>query len=464
MEGPGDEELFRSVARRVSGGDTFPRAVVRFEDVGLEDVSLMGGFTPFTDRDWTGAPSRTRSGRPYGNASGDTQEAKSPAASGDRDDGSGDGPRGASPGVKTVVADDRDRRLAEAERLAVAANDSPAAERQRQVWRSVEYPSLKKKLGQGSYGVVYEVGGMAVKPSCTNLPACLERQGQPVKENGPIWRVYSGEAVVGRNLTEQVPHPNVVRTELVNASNPEQDADVIEDGYDSANVTSELLEKWSSPEGLALGDMENWMKRLDGREQVRDWIPYIVAQVAHALHTIRRRFPSFRHNDLHTGNVFLSTWGSNDRNYRIGDAGFTVPVGCPRAVIIDFGVVTAKYDKELQAIDTASDALDWLDLYQISDEPSQWYDMLVFLADIQIFYGGELPVLSQVVDSLGTAYTGSRVQRRQAVRRTRGRGPDVITLYGDEPREIRPAKEFYEALDAQAGSFDAWLEKYVETL
>lgn len=342
------------------------------------------------------------------------------------------------------------------------------ASSQRRVWRLVDYDALveENKLGQGSYGVVYNVRGEAVKPSCTDYQACLGLQGKPVKEGGPIWRVYSGEAVVGRNLTEKVPHRNVVRTEQVEASNPEQDLEVIRDGYDSANVTSELLKKWESAEGRALGDMENWMKDAEGREDVRRFIPHIVIQIAHALHSIRKRFPSFRHNDLHTGNVFLSTWKEGQSKvYEIGGVTHTVPDDCPRAVMIDFGVVTAKEDPEVRAIDTARDALDWLDLYQITDNPSQWYDILVFLADIQTWYGDEdLPIFRQVVDGLNPAWRGRELRRQHRVSRRARRGglPDNIdlVLYGDEPREIRPDRRFYEHLDANY-SFDDWLRRYI---
>jgi hypothetical protein len=68
------------------------------------------------------------------------------------------------------------------------------------------------------------------------------------------------------------------------------------------------------------GDFRKWIKKVATRIKEDDMID-IIRQVLGTLVTIQYKYPDFRHNDLHTGNIFIDDTGNR-----------------PRAAIADFGL------------------------------------------------------------------------------------------------------------------------------
>ena len=68
------------------------------------------------------------------------------------------------------------------------------------------------------------------------------------------------------------------------------------------------------------GDLRTWIKKVATRVKEEDLID-IIRQVLGTLVTIQAKYPDFRHNDLHAGNIFIDDTGNR-----------------PRAAIADFGL------------------------------------------------------------------------------------------------------------------------------
>jgi hypothetical protein len=68
------------------------------------------------------------------------------------------------------------------------------------------------------------------------------------------------------------------------------------------------------------GDFRTWIKKVASRVKEEDMID-IARQVLGTLVAIQAKYPDFRHNDLHTGNIFIDDTGTR-----------------PRAAIADFGL------------------------------------------------------------------------------------------------------------------------------
>lgn len=69
------------------------------------------------------------------------------------------------------------------------------------------------------------------------------------------------------------------------------------------------------------GDLRNWMKKVESR--LTDEILLDIArQVLSTILTIRKKYPMFRHNDMHSGNIFVDDTGNSTR-FAIGDFGMS---------------------------------------------------------------------------------------------------------------------------------------------
>lgn len=65
----------------------------------------------------------------------------------------------------------------------------------------------------------------------------------------------------------------------------------------------------------------------------------VITQVFDNLHKIRQKYPTFRHRDLHTGNVMVSTTGKKSKyTWKVGDKEFEQENPGVTAYIIDFGL------------------------------------------------------------------------------------------------------------------------------
>ena len=63
----------------------------------------------------------------------------------------------------------------------------------------------------------------------------------------------------------------------------------------------------------------------------------IIVQVCYNLYKIHKKFPSFRHHDLHTDNVLIRPVAKKNLSIEIGDLKYTIDNGGVELVMIDFG-------------------------------------------------------------------------------------------------------------------------------
>lgn len=89
-----------------------------------------------------------------------------------------------------------------------------------------------------------------------------------------------------------------------------------------------------------------YMERLDGDQFNKWWqseptlesIKSVIVQVVYNLYKIHKKYPGFRHHDLHGGNVVVSKDLKTPFSYKIGNKTYTIPNGGVNAVMIDFGL------------------------------------------------------------------------------------------------------------------------------
>ena len=163
-------------------------------------------------------------------------------------------------------------------------------------------------LGKGRQGIVFEAlrngRKFAVKVAPRDLAAKKRGETQPVDIEFKIQ-----DAV-------QILSPNVVRVyknmRCTDFITPAQ--------IDMANVQNTSRYN-KSQQGIILmefangGSLDSWLKK---KAKVDDEImAHIISDILGALYNIQKRFPNFRHNDLHMQNVFVA-----DRGFLIGDFGW----------------------------------------------------------------------------------------------------------------------------------------------
>ena len=83
-----------------------------------------------------------------------------------------------------------------------------------------------------------------------------------------------------------------------------------------------LDEKTIMTEYFHGGDLREWLKKVKPRLTF-ELLVDIIRQVLSTLVAIRQAYPKFRHNDLHTGNIFVDDTGARPR-IAIGDFGMSV--------------------------------------------------------------------------------------------------------------------------------------------
>ena len=121
--------------------------------------------------------------------------------------------------------------------------------------------------------------------------------------------------------------------------------------------------------GGALGD---WLKKVKGMNDAV--LRVIILQVVTTLYRIHQKDPSFRHNDLSLGNIFVDDRYAQDRGEKLHS--YRVPPIGIRTVLADFGLAA---DSQYPLQQT------WPDygIYMGNDE---MYDVHMFLNNLLVFY------------------------------------------------------------------------------
>jgi len=167
------------------------------------------------------------------------------------------------------------------------------------------------KLGGGVQAVVYlgYTDKAATKPvSIKVFP--FDRDFPPTKQPANL------EFDIGSKLHTIVPRhvPKYIALEKAYEFAPLQNMNKLTGPFNKSNQAILLSEYFNG------GDLHNWIKKVSPRLRENDLID-IIRQVLQTLIKIRDKYPSFRHNDLHTGNIFIDDTGVK-----------------PRAAIADYGL------------------------------------------------------------------------------------------------------------------------------
>ena len=208
------------------------------------------------------------------------------------------------------------------------------------IWAAVTCDKLKASLdsstplGKGRQGIVFaakQVGGnkrpFAVKVAPRDLSAAKRGEPQPVDVEFKIQ-----DAV--QNLS-----PNVVRVyksmRCENFITPSQmNMPSVQDSvhFDKSKQGILLMELATG------GSLDSWLKK---QTKVDDAVmAHLISDILGALFKIQKKYPDFRHNDLHMENVFVA-----DRGFLIGDFGWArlKKTGTNPAVNTANGTTTASF-------------------------------------------------------------------------------------------------------------------------
>ena len=167
------------------------------------------------------------------------------------------------------------------------------------------------KLGGGTQAVVYlgYFDRAATKPVSLKV---FPYDSEFPADNQPV----QSEFKIGEKIHDVVPRhsPNYFNMERTIGFVPESNL---------ARVSGHMIKKYQTvllSEYFHGGDLHEWFRKVQSRLVEAD-IKDIIRQVLSTLVKIHAKYPEFRHNDLHTGNIFIDDTGLR-----------------PRAAIADFGL------------------------------------------------------------------------------------------------------------------------------
>jgi hypothetical protein len=167
------------------------------------------------------------------------------------------------------------------------------------------------KLGGGTQAVVYlgYFDRAATKPVSLKV---FPYDSEFPADNQPV----QSEFKIGEKIHDVVPRhsPNYFNMERTIDFVPESNL---------ARVSGRMIKKYQTvllSEYFHGGDLHEWFRKVQSRLVEAD-IKDIIRQVLSTLVKIHAKYPEFRHNDLHTGNIFIDDTGLR-----------------PRAAIADFGL------------------------------------------------------------------------------------------------------------------------------
>jgi len=166
-------------------------------------------------------------------------------------------------------------------------------------------------IGKGRQGIVYmakQLGGnkrsFAVKVAPRDLAAAKRHEPQPVDIEFSIQdavQIFSPNVV---RIYKNMRCENFITSTQMNMPNVQNSA-----RYDKSKQGILLMEFATG------GSLDSWLKK---RAHVSDAImAHIISDILGALFNIQKKYPDFRHNDLHMQNVFVA-----DRGFLIGDFGW----------------------------------------------------------------------------------------------------------------------------------------------
>jgi len=185
------------------------------------------------------------------------------------------------------------------------------------IWASVTCDKLKASLdssvplGKGRQGIVFaakQVGGnkrpFAVKVAPRDLSAAKRGEPQPVDIEFKIQDAVQNSSPNVVHVYKSMRCENFITPSQMNMPNVQDSAH-----FDKSKQGILLMELATG------GSLDSWLKK---QTKVDDAVmAHLISDILGALFNIQKKYPDFRHNDLHMQNVFVA-----DRGFLIGDFGW----------------------------------------------------------------------------------------------------------------------------------------------
>jgi len=169
-------------------------------------------------------------------------------------------------------------------------------------------PEARKKLikviGRGRQGIVYKGEGFAAKICPKDMAAYARKEPQPSIVEYHIQKKVFDAAPKGVVEPYDIIHClDFIKPSDINMENVQNSRK-----YDKSKQSIIFMEFCSG------GSLEDWLEKKGASDAA---LHHVISSVIGTLATIRKKYPSFRHNDLWPANVMVA-----DRGFLIGDFGW----------------------------------------------------------------------------------------------------------------------------------------------
>ena len=190
-------------------------------------------------------------------------------------------------------------------------------------------------LGKGRQGIVFKGSRysngrypFAIKIAPKDLRAEARKEIQPAKVEFDIQSAVQNETPGVVRVYQMIKCSNFITPNRMNMPNVQNSK-----SYDKADQAIILMEY------CAEGSLKSWLEKQ--KSMTDTTMRGVIWAVLTALERIRRKYPDFRHNDLHIENIFMSS----DRGPLIGDFGWArlKKMGTNPAVNTANGTSTASF-------------------------------------------------------------------------------------------------------------------------
>jgi len=205
-----------------------------------------------------------------------------------------------------------------------------------------------KILGSGRQGVVYDAGAVALKISPRDLSAVKRRENQPAEIE---YKIHAAVQKVSRGGVPRVLGFMIKRDFVSNLKKN------IKETKQNKNFSVQSILTMEKIKGIGIRD---WVEKYHGK-LTDAALMKAIRQVLRTLKSITKKYPNFRHNDLHLDNVLI-----------VGG----------RAKIIDFGWARLSRTGTNPAVNTAVES-GAAGVYGIGPGTDVRYDSHLFLKEMR---------------------------------------------------------------------------------
>ncbi len=178
--------------------------------------------------------------------------------------------------------------------------------------RPLNFMKNMKFLGKGQYGTVYR--GKLSQNSKKYVVYKSINTDDPIQKKVAYAEYEIAKKLIGENISGI---PKVYKIKTCEKT-PESKSSIL--------LYSEFID------GL---DANGWIK---SKKTINEWEwKSIIIQIVYTLYKIHKKFPSFRHHDLHLGNIMIKKVETKDIIINLSNENFKINNAGLEAVIIDFG-------------------------------------------------------------------------------------------------------------------------------